>query len=32
VPACLIGSELLSGKVQAISGSTIEGWKGYYLC
>lgn len=32
VPACLISSELLSGKVQAISGNTIEGWKGYYLC
>ena len=32
VPACLISSELLSGKVQAISGNTIEGWKGSYLC
>ncbi len=32
VPACLISNELLSGKVQAISGNTIEGWKGYYLC
>lgn len=32
VPECLIRSELLSGKMQALSGNTIEGWKGYYLC
>jgi DNA-binding transcriptional LysR family regulator len=32
VPACLISEELGSGKMQAISGNTIEGWKGYYLC
>ena len=32
VPACLIRSELMSGKIQALSGNTIEGWKGYYLC
>lgn len=32
VPACLISDELSSGKIQSISGNTIEGWKGYYLC
>ncbi|GAB4398792.1 MAG: transcriptional regulator GcvA [Rhodoferax sp.] len=32
VPACLIQPEIADGRLATVSNSTIDGWKGYYLC